>query len=45
MIQVVPKNNNKFRKTRSKLGQENPKKEVEPIGPNSEAESQTKYTI
>ena len=38
MIQV-PKNN-KFRKTRSKLGQENPKKEVEPIAPNSEAESQ-----
>ena len=31
---------NKFRKTRSRLGQENPKKEVEPIAPNSEAESQ-----
>ena len=40
----VPKNN-KFRKTRSRLGQENPKKEVEPIALNSEAESQTKYTI
>ena len=35
----VPKNN-RFRKTRSRLGQENPKKEVEPIAPNSEAESQ-----
>ena len=35
----VPKNN-KFRKTRSRLGQENLKKEVEPIAPNSEAESQ-----
>ena len=34
----APKNN-KFRKTRSRLGQENPKKEVEPIAPNSEAES------
>ena len=33
--------NNKFRKTRSRLGQENPKKEVEPIAPNSEAESKT----
>ena len=43
MIQV-PKNN-KFRKARSRLGQENPKKEVEPIAPNSEAESQTKYAI
>ena len=43
----VPQNNKKFRKTRSRLGQENPKKEVdvEPIAPNSEAESQTKYTI
>ena len=30
---------NKFRKTTSRLGQENPKKEVEPIAPNSEAES------
>ena len=40
MIQV-PKNN-KSRKTRSKLGQENPKKEAESIAPNSEAESQTK---
>ena len=38
MIQV-PKNN-KFRKTRSRLGQETPKNEVEPIAPNSEAESQ-----
>ena len=38
MIQV-PKDS-KFRKTRSRLGQENPKKEVEPIAPNSEAESQ-----
>ena len=28
----VPRNN-KFRKTRSRLGQENPKKEVEPIAP------------
>ena len=35
----VPKNN-KFRKTRSRLGQENHKKEVDPIAPNSEAESQ-----
>ena len=43
MIQV-PKNN-KFRKTRNRLGQENPKKEVEPIAPNSEAESQTKCTM
>ena len=43
MIQV-PKNN-EFRKTRSRLGQENPKKEVEPIGPKPEAESQTKYII
>ena len=43
MIQV-PKNN-RFRKTRSRLGYENPKKKVEPIAPNSEAESQTKYTI
>ena len=43
MIQV-PKNN-KFIKTRSRLRQENPKKEVEPIAPNTEAESQTKYTI
>ena len=25
--------NNKFRKTRSRLGQENPRKEVEPIAP------------
>ena len=40
MIQV-PKNN-KFRKPRSMLGQEHPKKEVEPIAPNSEAVSQTK---
>ena len=32
MIQV-PKNHNKFRKTRSRLGQENPKKEAEPIAP------------
>ena len=31
-IEQVPKNN-KFRKTRSKLRQENPKKEVEPIAP------------
>ena len=38
MIQV-PKNNT-FSKTRSMLGQENPTKEVEPISPNSEAESQ-----
>ena len=35
--------NNKFRKTISRLGQENPKKEVEPIAPNSEAESQKIY--
>ena len=27
------------------LGWENPKKEVEPIAPNSEAEAQLKYTI
>ena len=40
----APKNN-KFRKKRSRLGQENPQKVVEPIDPNSEAESQTKYTI
>ena len=38
MIQV-PKNN-KFKKARSRLGQENPKNKVEPIAPNSEAESQ-----
>ena len=40
MIQV-PKNN-RFRKTRSRLGQETPQKEVEPIAPNSEAESLNK---
>ena len=39
MIQV-PKNN-RFRKTRSRLGKENPQKEVESIAPNSEPESQT----
>ena len=38
MIQV-PKNK-KLKKTRSRLGQKNPQKEVEPIAPNSEAESQ-----
>ena len=31
-MEQVPKNN-RFRKTRSRLGQENPKKEVEPIAP------------
>ena len=31
-MEQVPKNS-KFRKTRSRLGQENPKKEVEPIAP------------
>ena len=40
----VPKNNN-LRKIIRRLGQEKPKKEAEPIAPNSEAESQTKYTI
>ena len=35
--------NNKFRKTKSRLGQENPKKEVEPIAPTRK--SQTKFTI
>ena len=44
MIQV-PKNNKKLRKSRSRLGQENPQKEAEPIAPNSEAESQTKYIL
>ena len=43
MIQV-PKNN-RFRKNKKQVRVENPKKEVEPIAPNSEAESQTKYTI
>ena len=41
----VPKNSKKFRKTRSRLSQENTKKGVEPIAPNSEAESKIKYTI
>ena len=40
-ILLVPKNNKKFRKTRSRVGQETPEKEVGPIAPNSEAESQT----
>ena len=43
MIQV-PKNN-KFRKTRSRLGQENLKKEVEPIAPKTRKLShKQKYT-
>ena len=42
MIQV-PKNN-RFRKTRSRLGQENPKKEVEPIAPNSEQQHWQPYS-
>ena len=43
MIQV-PKNK-KLRKTRSTSGQENPKKELEPIAPNSEAESNKIYYV
>ena len=42
MLQV-PKNN-RFRKNKKQVRVgKNPKKEVEPIAPNSEAESQTKY--
>ena len=42
MIQV-PKNN-RFRKNKKQVRVgKTPKKEVEPIAPNSEAESQTKY--
>ena len=40
MIQV-PKNN----RLEAGQGRKTPKKEVEPIAPNSKAESQTKYTI
>ena len=35
----------KLNKFINDIREENPKKEVEPIAPNSEAESQTKYNI